>query len=116
MTPTGEPARPKRTAAHERAIRRAWAMRKAARAAKADRDCIETTARTYARSMEQRERALQDQVKLAEQIAEDHLRMREDVQRLLRDAEQRLAAAEAENAQLWAEIEALTAPAAAVAA
>jgi DNA polymerase III sliding clamp (beta) subunit (PCNA family) len=106
----------KRTPAHERAIRRAWAERKARRMAKAGRDCIETTARTYAQSMERREQALRDQVKLAESIAEDHLRMREQVQAVLRATEARLAAAEAENAQLWGEIEGLTAPAPALAA
>ena len=51
-----------------------------------------------------------DKARLAEQIAEDHLRMREAMRGQLCAMERRAEAAEAENAELWAEIEALTAP------
>jgi hypothetical protein len=131
----------KRTPAHERAIRRAWAQRKEARAAMAaynasgddrralhkERDDWQGRAQRLqakrrravlkARDLQTRlyaEHRLVDRAndrrRLAESIAEDHLRMREELQRVLADAERRLAAAEAENAQLWAEIETLTAP------
>lgn len=137
----------KRTPAHERAIRRAWAERKGAREyrtsflmhrdarnaaddaakgltydldrAKAARDRMEAEALRVSDICRERDAQLaaaQDQARLAESIAEDHLQMREEVQRVLRATEARLAAAEAENAQLWAEIETLTAPAAAIAA
>ena len=62
-------------------------------------------------SLQGERNAAEDRARLAEQIAEDHLRMREEVQEALRATDARLKAAEAENAQLWAEIEALTAPA-----
>lgn len=159
--------RPKRTPAHERAIRRAWAERKARRNAKS----AAITAETCARSAEAREARLREQLdnadqmrrdwlhsaeaahkrerianikrrravlkardlqtrlyaghrlvdrandrrRLAEQEAAEALAAREDLKRMLADAEARLAAAEAENAQLWAEIEALTAPTSALA-
>lgn len=122
--PTREQA--KRTPAHERMIRRAWAERKARRKAATRIDEIERAMLNSCNSVRDLSGALmrtrtelaaaQDQARLAEQIAEDHLQMREQMQRLLRDAEQRLAAAEAENAQLWAEIETLTAPTPALAA
>lgn len=130
-------ARPKRTPAHERAIRRAWAERKARREAQQHtRDAahwcnhwhkeykravaVEADTRKLASQMSEesakRRAAAEDRAKLAESIAEDHLRMREDLQRVLVGTERRLAAAEAENAQLWAEIETLTAPVPALAA
>ena len=145
-TPTAIQA--KRTPAHERAIRRAWAERKAARASRFNAELARDMAANNKRAaVFQRERAdalaeradaleyqsqqdrnakiaadnacviyrqrqgeAEDAQRLAEQIAEDHMRMREELQRVLADAERRLAAAEAENAQLWAEIETLTAP------
>ena len=143
VTPEADPTAiqsSKRTPAHERMIRRAWAERKAAREARYQAEEWEEAqhrawsegighkikrrrAVLKARELHQRLPAEQrladrakDQARLAESIAEDHLRMREDVQRVLRATEARLAAAEAENAQLWAEIEALTAPVPALAA
>lgn len=147
-------ARPKRTAAHERAVRRAWAERKAARAARFNVLLARDMAANNRRAAEfQRERAdalaervdaleyqsqqdrdakraaddacvtyrqrqgeAEDAQRLAEQEAREALAAREDMKRMLADAEARAAAAEAENAQLWAEIETLTAPAAAIAA
>lgn len=152
---------PKRTPAHERAIRRAWAERKAARAirfnAQLARDMAENNKRVaefqrdradaveaelqrvkaiarearaerdkamaaYNRSGDER-RAMHkqrddwqgkaqradDARHLAEQIAEDHLQMREQMRGQLCAMERRAEMAEAENAELWAEIEALTA-------
>ena len=64
----------------------------------------------------QRQGEAEDAQRLAEQEAREALAAREDMKRMLADAEARAAAAEAENAQLWAEIETLTAPAAAIAA
>ena len=145
--PAQSAARPKRTPAHERAIRRAWAERKAARAMRFNLQLARDMAANNNRAAEflrdkaeaaeaERDKSialsegrhatmmnalgevnrLRDQVKLAESIAEDHLRMREDVQRILAATERRAEAAEAENAQLWAEIETLTAPVEALAA
>lgn len=144
-TPTAIQAS-KRTSAHERAIRHAWAERKAAREYRASflmhrdaRNAADDAAKGLAYDLDRakaahdrmeaealrvsdicRERdaqlaAAKDQARLAEHEAREALAAREDLQRLLRDAEARLAAAEAENAQLWAEIETLTAPAAALA-
>lgn len=62
------------------------------------------------------EAAAKDRAQLAEQEAAEALAAREDLKRMLADAEARAAAAEAENAQLWAEIETLTAPVPALAA
>lgn len=133
-------ARPKRTPAHERAIRRAWAERKARRKAqwqaaewedaqhrawsegvghKIKRRRAVLKAREAARSARyfiRQSGAHYDRAINAEHEAREALAAREDLQRLLRDAEARLAAAEAENAQLWAEIETLTAPVPALAA
>jgi DNA polymerase III sliding clamp (beta) subunit (PCNA family) len=132
-------ARPKRTPAHERAIRRAWAERKARRyavagaaafrdmaetteaeyqrvkaerdAAKANAEAIETSAATYVRGVENRERAVQDRARLAEQEAAEAKAMRDEMRGLVTALERRAEMAETENAELWAEIEALTAPA-----
>lgn len=144
----------KRTPAHERAIRRAWAERKARRDARdvaqgywqrweemrADRDrhAQETLneiggvmilkakrrravlkareAKRSARYFIRQSSAHYDRAINAEHEAREALAAREDLKRILADAEQRLAAAEAENAQLWAEIETLTAPAEVLAA
>lgn len=145
-TPTAIQRR-ERTPAHERAIRRAWAERKAAREyrasflmhrdarnaaddaakglaydldrAKAARDRMEAEALRVSDICRERDAQLaaaQDQARLAEQEAVEALAAREDLKRMLAAAEQRLAAAEAENAQLWAEIETLTAPVPALAA
>lgn len=130
-------ARPKRSPAHERAIRRAWAERKARREAdvhlrigaaqyehvKGELErvkALEASTTSLALEMSEeaakRRRAVEDRARLAEQEAAEALAAREDLKRLLADAEARLAAAEAENAQLWAEIETLTAPQPALAA
>jgi len=145
-TPTAIQRR-ERTPAHDRAIRRAWAERKAAREyrasflmhrdarnaaddaakglaydldrAKAARDRMEAEALRVSDICRERDAQLaaaQDQARLAEQEAVEALAAREDLQRLLAATEARLAAAEAENAQLWGEIEALTAPQPALAA
>lgn len=144
----------KRTPAHERAIRRAWSERKAARAARFNVLLARDMAANNRRAAEfQRERAdalaervdaleyqsqqdrdakraaddacvtyrqrqgeAEDAQRLAEQEAREALAAREDMKRMLADAEARAAAAEAENAQLWAEIETLTAPVPALAA
>lgn len=137
----------KRTHAYERAVRRAWAERRAARdyralflmqrdarnaaddaakglaydldRARAAREQVEAEALRVSEICRERDAQLaaaSDQRRLAEQIAEDHLRMREELQHALRATEARLAAAETENAQLWGEIEGLTAPAPALAA
>lgn len=143
-----------RTPAHERAIRRAWAERKARRDAQevaqgywqrweemqADRDrhAQETLneiggamilrakrrravlkarkATRSARYFIRQSGAHYDRAINAEHEAREALAAREDLKRVLADAEARLAAAEAENAQLWAEIETLTAPTEALAA
>ncbi len=127
----------KRTPAHERAIRRAWAERKARRSAdvhlrigtaqyehvkgelervKALEACTRSLASEMSEESAKRMRAVEDRARLAEQEAAEALAAREDLKRMLAAVEQRLAAAEAENAQLWAEIETLTAPAQALAA
>lgn len=126
-------ARPKRTPAHERAIRRAWAMRKARREELAvrlelyrqrheaeNKAALASIATDKAEAMADEalaaQRAAEDAQRLAEQVAAEALAAREDMRALLQAAEARAASAEAENAQLWAEIEALTAPADAIAA
>ena len=140
-------ARPKRTPAHERAIRRAWVERKAAREyrasflkhrdarnaaddaakglaydldrAKAARDRMEAEALRVSDICRERDAQLaaaQDQARLAEHEARQALAAREDLKRILAATERRAEAAEAENAQLWAEIETLTAPVEALAA
>ena len=123
----------KRTPAHERMIRRAWAERKARRyadrGAAAFRDMAEVTQAALDKAEAERNsfavdlvqakgnlRAMSDRRRLAEQEAAEALAARDDLKRMLADAEARLAAAEAENAQLWAEIETLTAPVPALAA
>ena len=154
LPPTSEQAPPKRTPAHERAIRRAWAERKARREARevaqgywqrweemrADRDrhAQETLneiggamilkakrrravlaareAKRSARYFIRQSGAHYDRAINAEHEAREALAAREDLKRMLADAEARLAAAEAENAQLWSEIETLTAPTSALAA
>jgi DNA polymerase III sliding clamp (beta) subunit (PCNA family) len=137
---SAESARPKRTPAHERMIRRAWSERKAARAMRFNAELMRDRAATNNRAAEfQRDRAdaaeaerdiamagqrdqlaarerMRDRLKLAQSIAEDHLRMREQMQSLLAATEARLAATQDENAQLWAEIKGLTAPVPALAA
>lgn len=116
-TPTGE--RVKRTAAHERAIRRAWAERAAFRRQRAMAAEVKAELKaSYDRQAELHEQSLAhyDRAINAEHEAREALAAREDLKRMLADAEARLAAAEAENAQLWAEIETLTAPVTALAA
>jgi hypothetical protein len=131
----------KRTPAHERAIRRAWAERKALRhvrdaynasgdarrALVKERD--DTLGRASRLQLKRRRAVLKarevkqsaryfitqslahyDRAINAEHEAREALAARKDLQRILAAAEARLAAAEAENAQLWAEIEGLTAP------
>lgn len=78
--PIAEPARPKRTAAHERAVRRAWAERKARRDAAAlletERAHYEAahadavTAETCARAAEARERQALEQLASARESVE----------------------------------------------
>lgn len=144
----------KRTPAHERAIRRAWAERKARRMAEAERDKVMAAynasgdarralrkerddwegramrmagkrrravvqarnAKHTARHFLHESLANYDRRINAEHEARVALAAREDLKRMHEAAERRAAAAEAENAQLWAEIEALTAPVAALAA
>lgn len=134
--PTGEQVS-KRTPAHERAIRRAWDARKARRVTethlrigtgqyehlkaelervKSLEECTRRLASEMSEESAKRLRVMEDRLRLAEQEAAEALAMREDMKRMLAAAEQRLAAAEAENAQLWAEIETLTAPVTALAA
>ena len=143
VTPEAAPTaiqRAKRTPAHERAIRRAWAERKARRVAQWQAaEWEEAQHRAWsegvghkikrrravlkARELHQRLPAEQrlvdranDRRRLAVQEAAEALAAREDLKRMLAAAEARLAAAEAENAQLWQEIEGLTAPVPALAA
>lgn len=145
-----------RAPGHERAIRRAWAERKAARAMRfqaqlardmaannrqaleQERERHEATEAEYQRlkaDMEQlraqydnaaearstflrgmneaaeRERQADDRARLAEQEAAEALAMRNEMRAMLAALERRAEAAEAENAELWAEIDRLTAPA-----
>ena len=142
-------ARKYRALGHERAIKRAWAERKARREAqwqaaeweeaqhrawsegvghkikrrravlkaremqsgKWERNLAYRAEREIAEVAMANEAAAKDRARLAESIAEDHLRMREQMRGMLAALERRAEAAEAENAELWAEIEKLTAPA-----
>jgi len=106
----------RRSSAHERAIRRAWAERKARREAEADWEAAYSEAKAAQWQAVSDAQAAHDRTRLAESIAEDHLRMREQMRAMLAALERRAEAAEAENAELWAEIEKLTAPAPAFAA
>lgn len=118
----------KRTPAHERAVRRAWAERKARREAEKHlrigtrqyehlkaglkRAEHELTVRCdQVASLVNETQRLQDRARLAEQEAAEALAMREQMRGLVAALERRAEAAEAENAELWAEIEKLTAPA-----
>jgi len=148
-------AQPKRTAAHERAIRRAWAERKARREAethlrigraqheqlRAQYENAAEARTTFLRGMNEaveRERvamrkrrraviqarnakhtarhflreslANYDRRTLAEHEARDAMAARDDMRAMLAALERRAEMAEAENAELWAEIEGLTAP------
>jgi DNA polymerase III sliding clamp (beta) subunit (PCNA family) len=128
-------ARPKRTPAHERAIRRAWAERKARREAqwqaaewedaqhrawsegvghklKRRRAVLAAfAARMRTRHFIGQMLAEYDRRNLAESEAREALAMRDQMRGMLASLERRAEAAEAENAELWAEIEKLTAPA-----
>lgn len=121
-----------RAPGHERAIMRAWSMRKARREAEAHlrigaaqyehlkaelqrvtalEDCTRRLASEMSEESAKRMRAVQDRARLAEQEAADALAMRDEMRGMLAALERRAEAAEAENAELWAEIEKLTAPA-----
>jgi hypothetical protein len=116
-----------RAPGHERAILRAWAMRKARRTAeahlrigaaqyeqlKAERDAASAERNSFAVDLVQAKgnlRAMYDKARLAEQEAAEAKAMRDDMRGMLAALERRAEMAEAENAELWAEIEALTAP------
>lgn len=116
-----------RALGHERAIRRAWAERKARRYAEqgaaAFRSMLEVTEAAHKRaeheiavrcdqvaSLVNETQRLQDRAEFAEQEAAEAKAMRDEMRGMLAALERRAEMAEAENAELWAEIEALTAP------